>query len=172
MKTLKKSVLNAAILGTAMFGSAAMAAEKIAIVNVQGVFQSLPQAAMIQETIKTEFKDQIEEVQRLEKDIKYYLEKQQRDAATMSDSERKELEDKLIALRNDFAAKAQPLQNNMQRRQVEERNKLLGKIKDSIDAIAAKDKYDLVLNADAVLFLKDESTDISKQIIDQVSKSK
>ncbi|MDF2179616.1 OmpH family outer membrane protein [Aliiglaciecola sp. CAU 1673] len=171
MNTFKKSALNAAILGTALFGSAAIAAEKIAVVNVQGVFQSLPQAAMIQENIRAEFKDQIEEAQRLEKDMKYYLEKQQRDAATMSEKERKELEEKLISLRNDFAAKAQPLQNNMQRRGAEERNKLLGKIKDSIDAIAAKDKYDLVLNAEAVLFLKDESKDISKQIIDQVSKS-
>ena len=165
-------MLTAAILGTAMMSSAAMAEQKLGFVNVQGVFQALPQAAQIQETIRTEFKDQFDEVARLEKDIKYYLEKQQRDAATMSDKEKKELETKLISLRDDYQAKAQPLQQNAQRRQMEERNKILGLIKQDIDSIAAKDKYDLVINAEAVLYTADEKHDLSKQVIDQVSKIK
>ncbi|MBT1065705.1 OmpH family outer membrane protein [Bowmanella sp. Y26] len=172
MKSLNKSALTAAILATSMMSTAAMAAQKVGFVNVQGVFQSLPQAAQIQESIRTEFKDQFEEVARLEKDIKYYLEKQQRDAATMSDKEKKELETKLISLRDDYQAKVQPLQQNAQRRQMEERNKILGLIKQSIDSIAAKEKYDLVLNAEAVLYTADEKNDLSQQVIDQVSKIK
>ncbi|GAB3022150.1 OmpH/Skp family outer membrane protein [Bowmanella dokdonensis] len=172
MKTLSKSILTAAILGTSMMSSAALAEQKIGVVSVQGVFQSLPQAAVIQENIRAEFKDQIEEITRLEKDIKYYLEKQQRDAATMSEKERKELEDKLISLRDDYAGKTQPLQNQIQQRQMEERNKLLGLIKQTIDSIAEKDKYDMVLNAEAVIYMKDKGTDLSKQVIDQVSKIK
>ena len=84
MKKFTKSLIAGALLSTAMVSSAVLAEQKIGVVNVQGVFQSMPQAASIQATIAAEFKDKTEEVSRLEKDIKYYMEKNQRDAATMS----------------------------------------------------------------------------------------
>lgn len=171
MNKFNKGVLAAAILGSSMLSSAAMAAQKIGVVNVQGIFQSLPQAAVIQENIRNEFKDQIEEIGRMEKDIKYYMEKRERDAATMSDAERKELEEKLISLRDEYAGKTQPLQQQIQTRQGEERDKLLGLIKQAIDGIAEKENYDLVLNANAVAYMA-EANNLSQQVVDQVSKIK
>ena len=171
MNKFNKGVLAAAVLGTSMLSSAAMAAQKIGVVNVQGIFQSLPQAAVIQENIRNEFKDQIEEIGRMEKDIKYYMEKRERDAATMSDAERKELEDKLISLRDEYAGKTQPLQQQIQTRQGEERDKLLGLIKQAIDGIAEKENYDLVLNSNAVAYMA-EANNLSQQVVDQVSKIK
>ncbi|MDU0354568.1 OmpH family outer membrane protein [Paraglaciecola aquimarina] len=156
---------------SALLSATVQAEQKIGAVNVQGIFQSLPQAATIQQTIEAEFKDKTEEVSRLEKDIKYYLEKNQRDAATMSEKEKKELQEKIISLRNDYTAKAQPLQQEIQARAQEEQNKLLGLIKQGIDAVAAKGKYDVILNANAVAFINPEN-DISKQVIDQVNKIK
>lgn len=171
MNKFNKGVLAAAVLGTSMLSSAAMAAQKIGVVNVQGIFQSLPQAAVIQENIRNEFKDQIEEIGRMEKDIKYYMEKRERDAATMSDAERKELEDKLISLRDEYAGKTQPLQQQIQTRQGEERDKLLGLIKQAIDGIAEKENYDLILNSNAVAYMA-ETNNLSQQVVDQVSKIK
>ena len=169
MKTFSKSLIATALLSTAMLSSVAMAEQKIGAVNVQGVFQAMPQATAIQQAIAAEFKDQTEEINRLEKDIKYYLEKNQRDAATMSAKEKKELEDKIIALREEYTNKAQPLQQQIQNRLKEEQNKLLGLIKQSIDAVAAKGKYDVILNANAVAFIN-EDHDISKLVLEQVSK--
>ena len=169
MNTFSKSLIATALLSTAMVSSVALAEQKIGAVNVQGVFQAMPQAVTIQQNIAAEFKDQTEEINRLEKDIKYYLEKNQRDAATMSAKEKKELEDKIIALREEYTNKAQPLQQQIQNRLKEEQNKLLGLIKQSIDAVAAKGKYDVILNANAVAFINEEH-DISKLVLDQVSK--
>lgn len=169
MNTFSKSIIATALLSTAMASSVAMAEQKIGAVNVQGIFQAMPQAAAIQQTIAAEFKDQTEEINRLEKDIKYYLEKNQRDAATMSAKEKKELEDRIIALREEYTNKAQPLQQQIQNRLKDEQNKLLGLIKQSIDAVAAKGKYDVILNANAVAFIN-EDHDISKLVLDQVSK--
>ena len=169
MNKFSKSIIATALLTTAMASSVAMAEQKIGAVNVQGIFQSMPQAAAIQQTIAAEFKDQTEEVSRMEKDIKYYLEKNQRDAATMSAKEKKDLEDKIIALRDDYTNKAQPLQQQIQNRLKDEQNKLLGLIKQSIDVVAAKGKYDVILNANAVAFIN-EDHDISKLVLDQVSK--
>ncbi|WP_438864182.1 OmpH family outer membrane protein [Neptunicella sp.] len=172
MKSLTKSLAVAAVLGTSMLSSAAYAADKIGLVNVQAVFQSLPQTQAVEGTIREEFKDALQDVARMEKDIKYYLEKQQRDEATMSDAEKKELQTKLVSLRDEYTAKAKPLQEDIQRRQGEERNKILGLIKQAIDSYAAKEKFDLILNANAVAYVKNESIDISGQITDQVSKIK
>jgi outer membrane protein len=170
LNKFSKSLIASALLSTSMVTGVALAAEqKIGAVNVQGVFQAMPQSAAIQQTIAAEFKDQTEEVSRLEKDIKYYLEKNQRDAATMSAKEKKELEDKIIALREEYTNKAQPLQQQIQQRLKDEQNKLLGLIKQGIDVVAAKEKYDVILNANAVAFIK-EDHDISKLVLDQVSK--
>lgn len=171
MKAFSKSLVAAALVGSALVSQTAMAAQKIGVVNIQGVFQSLPQAAAIQTTIDAEFKDKIDEVKKLEGDIKFELEKLQREKATMSEAQVKELQGKVLNLRKDYEAKVAPLQQSVQRRQAEERNKLLGLIKQSIDAIAAKDKYDVILNANAVAFI-DDAHNVSQEVIDQVSKIK
>ena len=171
MKKFTKSLIAGALLTTAMASSAVFAEQKIGAVNVQGIFQAMPQAASIQETIAAEYKDKTEEVSRLEKDIKYYLEKNQRDAATMSAKEKTELEGKILALRDEYTSKAQPLQQEIQNRLKEEQNKLLGLIKQGIDAVAAKEKYDVILNANAVAFINPDS-DISKLVLEQIAKIK
>lgn len=170
MKKFTKSLIAGALLTTAMASSAVFAEQKIGAVNVQGIFQAMPQAASIQESIAAEFKDKTEEVSRLEKDIKYYLEKNQRDAATMSKKEKTELEGKILALREEYTGKAQPLQQEIQKRLQEEQNKLLGLIKQGIDSVAAKGKYDVILNANSVAFINPDH-DISKLVLDQVSKT-
>lgn len=171
MKNFTKSLVAGALISAAVFSSTAIAEQKIGAVNVQGIFQSMPQAASIQQDLAAEFKDKTEEVSRLEKDIKYYLEKNQRDAATMSAKEKAGLEKKINEMRDEYTAKAQPLQQEVQSRLKEEQNKLLGYIKQSIDVIAAKEKYDVILNANAVAFINPDN-DISKQVLEQVSKVK
>ncbi|OFI34293.1 hypothetical protein BFC17_22135 [Alteromonas lipolytica] len=157
------------MLGSAMFSSAAMAEQKIGVVNVQQIFQALPQAAEIQNAISMEFKDQVDEVNLLQRDGQLYAEKLQRDAATMSAAEKKELEDKILAVREQLSQKVQPLQQNIQRRTNEERNKILGLIKQAIDTVAAANKYDLVLDAPAVVYA-DTKDDLSQKVVDQLSK--
>ncbi|WP_083273186.1 OmpH family outer membrane protein [Alteromonas confluentis] len=171
MKQLARQFVATLMLGSALVSASAMAEQKIGVVDVQGVFQAMPQAAEISNNIQVEFKDQIDEVNQLQKDGQFYAERLQRDAATMSESEKKELQDKILAVREQLAEKGQPLQQNIQRRSNEERNKLLGLIKQAIDSVAAKGKYDLVLNAGAVAYTADEH-DISEQVLEQVKKIK
>ena len=171
MKQLAKNLITAAALTGAMFSSAAMAEQKIGVVSVEAVFQQMPQAVGIAQTIAAEFKDQVDEVERLKKDIEYQINKRQREAATMSEAQIKELEDKIIELRNDYASKAQPLQQSIQRRQAEERNKLLGLIQQSIQKVAADGNFDLVLGGNSAVFAKPEF-DLSQQVLDHVKEIK
>jgi outer membrane protein len=169
LKKFTKSLIAGALLTTAMASSAVFAEQKIGAVNVQGIFQAMPQAASIQEFISAEFKDKTEEVSRLEKDLKYYLDNYQRELATMSAVQKTEKEKKIVALREEYTAKAEPLQKEIQARLKEEQNKLLGLIKQGIDSVAAKEKYDVILNASSVAFINPDN-DISKLVLDQIAK--
>ena len=170
MKQLAKSFLATALLGSALLSAPALAEQKIAVVDVQGIFQAMPQAEEIQAAIQAEFKDQIEEVNQLQRDGQFFAERLQRDAATMSEQEKQEIQKKILEVRDQLAAKGQPLQQNIQRRTNEERNKLLGIIKQAIDTVAANKGYDLVLNTGAVTFAKQE-LDLSEEVLQQVIKN-
>lgn len=170
MKKFTKNLIAGAVLSTALITGAAQAEQKIAVVDVQQVFAAMPQAASIQQTIQEEFKDQIQAVNAQREELNFLSQKLQRESATMSEDEQKKLQEQILALGEDYQAKAQPLQQNIQRRQGEERNKVLGVIKQAIDSVAAKQKYDIVLEAKAVAFANQEF-DISTQVLEQASKS-
>lgn len=171
MNKLAKVLGKIVILSGLCVSSVAFAQQKIGIVDVQGVFQALPQAASIQQLVAEEFKDQIAEMEKIQKDLEYYGEKLKRDAATMSATEKSELEEQIIGLQTEFQTKGGPLQQNIQRRNGEERNKVLALIKSSVDTIAADGDYDLILNANAVIFAG-ESFNLSEQVIEEAGKVK
>ena len=74
MKQLVKHIVAGAMLGSALVSTSVMAEQKVAVVDVQGIFQAMPQAAEIQNAIQAEFKDQLEEVNQLQRDGQFYAE--------------------------------------------------------------------------------------------------
>lgn len=170
MKSFIKGLSLAALFTLATISSAANAEQKFAVVDVAQVLQALPQVALIEQNINSEFAEQIQEVQRLSADGNFLIEKLQREKATMSADEIKKLENEVNGIGQQLQEKRQPLQQNMQRRTEEERRKLFALIQQAINVIAAKEKYDMVLNASAVPF-SDPKFDISQQVLDQVGKA-
>lgn len=169
MKYVNKALIATALLGSSLIASPVMAEQKIAIVDIQSIFQAMPQAAEISGNIQAEFKEQIDEVNQLQKDGQFFAERLQRDEATMSETEKEDIQQKILDVRRQLAEKGQPLQQNIQRRSQEEQNKLLALIGSAIDAVAAKEGYDMVLDRSAVTYSKPE-LNISKQVLDQVNK--
>ncbi len=159
------------VAGVMMAGAVTAKEMKIAFVDVRAVFSQLPQAAKLQETMKTEFGPKIAEVQKLEKDIAFNVEKFKRDGSTMSEDQKKKLQDDINKQQQQYEQLARPLSEQIRQREMEERNKLQALIKTAIDQIAAKDQYDVVLNAEAAVFAKPEH-DISSAVVAQVSKAK
>ena len=170
MKSYIKGLSLAALFSLAAISGAANAEQKLAVVNVQQVLSALPQVAVIEQTINAEFAQQIQEVQRLSADGNFLLEKLQREKATMSASQITELENQVNGIGQQLQAKRQPLAEKMESRTNEERRKLFALIQQAIDGIAAKEKYDMVLNANAVPFTNPKF-DISQKVLEQVSKA-
>ncbi|GLR70827.1 OmpH family outer membrane protein [Agaribacter marinus] len=170
MKTLNKGLAFFALVGFSVMSVAANAAEKIAVVNMQLIIQSLPQVAAVEQAINEEFKDQRQELQKLQSDGNFMMEKLQREAATMSEDEKVKLQTQIQELSQQLQQKGQPLQQSIQRRTNEERQKLIILIRQAIASIAEAEGYDLIVDASAVSFAKPEY-DISSKILDQVSKA-
>ncbi|MEW6991270.1 OmpH family outer membrane protein [Colwelliaceae bacterium 6441] len=170
MKKLFKSIALATVASGALLTSSAMAADqKIAVVNFQEVMSQLPQTAAVMQSLEAEFKDAKAELAQLEKDIKYYQEKKQRDSSLMSKKEIEELDTKIATYYQDYQVKGKDLQQKAGARQNEETNKIVALVRQAIDGIAAKSKIDLVLEQKAVVFAKPDSN-ITSQVVEQVSK--
>ena len=152
-----------------IFLSASVFAETIAVVNMQAVASKIPQTAAMQQTLTTEFAAATAEIQKLESDIKFNQEKLEREAVTMSEDQKKELNTKLGNLYNSYQSKAKPLEQQIRNRQNEERNKIFALIQQAISAVAAEEKIDVVLNAQSLAFAKPEF-DISEKVAAKVSK--
>ncbi|MBE8597467.1 molecular chaperone Skp [Xenorhabdus sp. BG5] len=163
-----KKILCAAGLGIALaFSAGAQAADKIALVNVAEVFQQLPAREAVAKQLENEFKGRATELQRMESELQTKIQKLQRDGSTMKASEREKLEKEVMAKRDDFAQKAQSFENDNRRRQMEERGKILNRIQDAVKVVAGKEGYDLVLDANTVVY-STSGKDITAEVLKQV----
>ncbi|KLU15793.1 MULTISPECIES: molecular chaperone Skp [Xenorhabdus] len=163
-----KKILCAAGLGIALaFSAGAQAADKIALVNVAEVFQQLPAREAVAKQLENEFKGRATELQRMESELQTKIQKLQRDGSTMKASEREKLEKEVMAKRDDFAQKAQSFENDNRRRQMEERGKILNRIQDAVKVVAGKEGYDLVLDANTVVY-STSGKDITVEVLKQV----
>ncbi|WP_259366548.1 MULTISPECIES: OmpH family outer membrane protein [unclassified Colwellia] len=170
MKKFIKTVTYSAVASSLLLASSVMAADqKIAVVNFQEVMSKIPQTATVMQGLEVEFKDDKAVLAQLEKDIKYYQEKKQRDASLMSAKDIEELDAQIGTLYQDYQAKGKAFQQATGLRKNEETNKIVALVRQAIDNIAAKEKYDLVLEQQAVVFSKPDAT-ITNKVVEQVSK--
>ncbi|CAM4370896.1 OmpH family outer membrane protein [Shewanella livingstonensis] len=167
-----KKMVNRALITLALFATPMLAqAEKLAVVDMGEVFEQLPQREQISKSLKAEFGDRVAEVQKMQEEMRSLVEKQQRDGALMSDTQKTELVRKMESLKSEFQLKGKALDEDMRRRQGEEQNKLLVQVQKAINTIAGKEKYDMVLQRGAVIFVKPEA-DISSKVVEALSKGK
>jgi len=172
LKKFIKSIAVATAASGMLLASSAMAADqKIAVVNFQEVMGKIPQTAAVMQSLEAEFKDEKAALAQLEKDIKYYQEKKKRDGSLMSAKEKEDLDKQIATLFQDYQTKGKAFQQKTSVRQNEETNKIIALVRQAIDNIAAKGKYDLVLEQKAVVFSKPE-TSITDEVVEQVSKLK
>ncbi len=171
MKIITKSLVCSALVASTMLSGSAIAMQKIGKVDVAKVFQSLPQTAAIEPMLAAEFKDQINELEKLRGDVQFLVEKVQREGPTMSEEEKTKLQTEFNTKRQELEAKGKPLQQLQQRRLAEERNKIIALINQTVQTLAAKKEYDVVLESNSVLYVAPEH-DLSQAVIDQVSKIK
>ncbi|MBA5684440.1 molecular chaperone [Photobacterium damselae subsp. damselae] len=164
---VKAAGLSLVILSSSMYANAAEAAQKIGYVATGQAMAQLAKRYNVQDKLRKEFSGRVNELRSLEKKMKAKLDKLKRDGAVMSDSDRTKLQRELASLESDYKLKAQALAEDQRRRGQEEEQKLVMKIRTAIDSVAKKEGYNLVLDANAVLFAS-KKDDLSQKVISAV----
>ena len=89
----------------------------------------------------------------------------------MSAKEKEDLDVQITTLYQDYQTKGKAFQQATSLRKNEETNKIVALVRQAIDSIAAKGKYDIVLEQQAVVFAKPDAI-ITDKVVEQVSKLK
>ncbi|MGX5914341.1 OmpH family outer membrane protein [Aliidiomarina sp. Khilg15.8] len=169
-KLLKSLFLATALTGLTLGMSATASAQenKIAVVDVGAIFQQLPQREEISQGLQREFRDRIERMQEAEQELNQLRERIQRDESIMSEDERNQAMAEFQQRAGEAQQRGEELNEEMRRRQNEERDRILRRIQSVIADIASEEGYDLVLEANAIAYAAD-SYDISEQVIEAMS---
>ncbi|ELR63627.1 Outer membrane protein H precursor [Photobacterium marinum] len=164
---IKAASLSLVILSSSMYAQAADAAQKIGYVSTGQAMAQLAKRYNVAEKLRGEFKDRIDELRGIEGKIKAKVDKVKRDGELMSASERTQIKREMASLESNYKLKAKALQEDQRRRGAEEEQKLVQKIRKAIQDVAKKEGYDIIVDANAVLFASPKD-DLSTKVISAV----
>ncbi|RXF06405.1 OmpH family outer membrane protein [Pseudoalteromonas phenolica] len=155
-----------------MMGTSASAlAHKVGIVDMQSIYQQIPQMAKIEQQLQTEFAERRQELEKLQGDVRFEMEKFQRESATMSDDQKNALRDKIQGMQKQLAEKGRPLEQEIKARQNQELAKVQKLIVETIQSVAKSGKFDEVKVKDTTIYFNpDKVTDLSSKVVEAVSK--
>lgn len=170
MKNIFKSLfLATAIAGMSLAASTpASAQEKIAVVDVGSIFQQLPEREEISQNLQREFSERVDRMQQHEEEIGQLRDRIQRDEEIMSEDEYNQSMMEFQQRVQEAQQAGQQLNEEMRRRQGEERDRVLRRMQEVIAEVAEAEGYDLVLEANGVAFAR-SSFDISSRVLEAMS---
>lgn len=141
--------INSLLLGTfmAVAASAACAADaaRIGFVNSERVLRDAPFAVKAQKKLEKEFEKRDQELQKMAQQIKSMEEGLQKNAITMSESDRRNKEREFNDLNRDFQRKQREFREDLNQRRNEELAAVVERANRAIKQIAEAEKFDIIL---------------------------
>jgi len=127
----------------------ALAQGKIGFVNTERIMRDSAPAQRAQKKIEGEFTKRDQELTRIADQLKRMQEDLEKNAMTMSESQRRTKERELADLDRDFQRKRREFQEDLNQRRNEELAQVLEQANRAIRALAEQEKYDIIFQ-DAV----------------------
>ncbi|MFC0116426.1 OmpH family outer membrane protein [Pseudoalteromonas xiamenensis] len=151
--------------------SASALAHKVGLVDMQKVYQQIPQMGKIEQALQSEFAERRQELEKIQGDIRFEAEKFKREQTTMSEDQKEKLRDKIQGLQKILTEKGRPLEQELKTRQQQELQKVQTIIVSAIEEVAKKGKFDEVKTKDTTVYFNPEKvTDLSDEVVAVVSK--
>jgi len=133
----------------------ALAEVKIAVVDVQTAILQSEEAKRLMAQIQTEFKTKEDEIRAIQSEAAGMLERAQKDAEVMTESEKRKLQQQIESKNNDFVYLRQKLQREIEERQKELFTGIDAKVQKAIEDLVLEEDYDLILPRQAALYVGD-----------------
>ncbi|MCG6877358.1 MAG: OmpH family outer membrane protein [Betaproteobacteria bacterium] len=124
--------------------STAQTTSKIGFVSLDRILRDAAPAQRAQKKIEAEFSKRDQEMQRAAEQLKQMQEALERNAVTMSDSERQRREREFAESTRDFQRKQREFREDLNQRRNEELASVLERANRAVRQIAEQEKYDII----------------------------
>lgn len=165
MKQWFKSSLFVACI---LFAFPAFAELKIGYVQVDKILQEAPQTSESGKKLEKEFSPRSQELERLAKQIKDQESALDKDALTISESDRRNKERDIQNLKNEFQRKQRELREDVSIRKNEELSALQDRVNKAVQSVAEAEGYDLIVYS-GVAYAK-KTIDITDKVLKALGK--
>jgi outer membrane protein len=149
--------------------SSASETVKIGYVNTQRIFRDAPTAVKAAKKIEAEFSKRDQDLQRMAKQLQTMQESLEKNAVTMTESDRRTKEKELNEMSREFQRKQREFREDLNLRQNEENAAIIEKANKAIKLLAESEKYDLIVQD--VVWVSPK-LDVTDKIIKALSEGK
>lgn len=168
VKKLLPLILTTAVFGLSLAAPQAGAAElKIGVVNMERILRDSQSAAQASERLNAEGQRRQEEIDAVTKRFKQRLERFEKDAPSMAESERVTERRELAEMERDVARRSREARDEFNQRRNEEVLLLQGRAGRVIQQIAEAEKFDLVLYE---FFYASKKVDITDRVMKELDR--
>ncbi len=141
---------------------------KLAVVDVQSAILNSEDAKRLLAQIQTEFKGDEDKIRKLQSDAAVILERMQKDADVMSETEKRRLQAEIESLNSDFQYQRQRLQRQIDDRQKELFAGVDQKVQRAIEELVKSESYNLIIPRQAALYVGDVY-DVTRKVTEKLN---
>lgn len=154
MNIVKPAVVVLLLSGLAGFAGPATAQTRVAVVNISKLVTESPQAASARQKMDQEFSVRRKKLEDLQSKLVADMESAKKDAAVMSEDQKKKTQEDLGRRQREFAKQQGEYNAEVARREQQELETLRKEILLVVSEVARQNKYDVVI-ADGVVYAAD-----------------
>lgn len=161
MKTLRHHIALAVLATLATCGSLAAHAQefKLGFVNTERVFREAATAKQAQAKLEQEFSKRDKDLAEIRNNLKTASEKFEREAPTLSESQRAARQKQLIEQDREFQRKTREFQEDLNARKNEEQQIVVERANRAVKQVAESEKYDVIFQEAVYINPKHDITD-------------
>jgi outer membrane protein len=158
MTNISRKLLLGSVIALAGFSASAQEF-KVGIVNLDRIFREANSAKAAQTKLETEFAKREKDLNDVATQIKTLSDKFEREAPTLSETQRNTRQKQIVDQDRDFQRKRREFQEDLNARKNEELQQVIERANKVVKALAEAEKYDLILQEAVYVNPKHDITD-------------
>lgn len=166
---LTASLLASTITTAAPTAPAAAADTKIGFVNVSRILRDSPMAIKLSKKLEKDFAPREAELKKAIQELKARQTDFEKDAMTLSESDRNKRQQAIVADQRELGRKKQDFQEQLHQARNDAVGQLQDKARKAVLDIAEKDHFDLIIEEASVIFAS-HKIDITDRVMKQLDK--
>lgn len=138
---------------------------RIGVLDVHKLIETSAEVKAINKRLQAEFKPRQDSIISLQRELQQKMTRLDREKAVMSDKEKSNLQDDLIVQRRKLQRLEQDYQQDLNAANNREMKTFFDKLKKNVDSFASQNKYDLIIQNDAVSLFNSNEIDVTSAVI-------